>query len=88
MLPVRDFSVKYKVPAMYDDELTIVTYIKTLEGARLIFDYEVFKDEQVLVAVASSTLVFVSKETMRPVSPPNDFVELLETNLKSEQDVK
>ena len=83
MLPVSDFSVKYKVPAIYDDQLTIVTYIRSLQGVRLIFDYEIFKGDSVLVAEASSTLVFVSKDTMRPVSPPEDFVELLENNLKS-----
>ena len=88
MLPVSDFSVKYKAPAIYDDQLTIVTYIRSLKGVRLVFDYEIFKEGQVLVAEASSTLVFVSKDTMRPVSPPKDFVELLDTNSKSQKHVK
>jgi acyl-CoA thioester hydrolase len=77
MLPVSSFNVNYKMPAMYDDELTITTKIRELRGPRLVFDYTIHKDDQ-LVAEASTTLVFVAKETMRPIQPPSNFVELLE----------
>lgn len=76
MLPVSHFEVNYKSPAKYDDLLTITTQIIELKGPRLIFHYEILKDDQT-IATASTTLVFVSKETMRPIAPPDNFVQLI-----------
>ncbi len=79
MLPVAEFSVKYKAPALYDDELTITTRIREIKGPRLVFDYEIHKENGQLVATAETTLVFVSKSTMRPIPAPDDFLELMGT---------
>ncbi len=77
MLPVSEFSVNYKYPAKYDDALTIATHICELRGARLAFDYVITNEHDQLVAKAHTTLVFVSKETMRPISPPDSFVNII-----------
>lgn len=77
MLPVSSFSVKYLAPALYDDLLKIVTKIVSLNGVRLNFYYEVFNAADKLLSTAETTLVFVEKETMRPMSPPNSFKKLL-----------
>lgn len=77
MLPVSTFSVKYKAPALYDDLLTITTKIIALNGVRLYFEYEVRNEENRLLATAETVLVFVDKLTMKPVLPPQDFIELL-----------
>ncbi|PWH87022.1 acyl-CoA thioesterase [Brumimicrobium oceani] len=77
MLPVSTYSVKYKAPALYDDLLTITTKIMALDGVRLYFEYEVRNDENKLLATAETVLVFVDKVTMRPVLPPQDFIDLL-----------
>ena len=77
MLPVSDFCVKYFGPAFYDDELTIVTNIVALKGARLFFEYDVLNPEGKCISKASTTLVFVAKEHMRPVQPPADFIRLM-----------
>lgn len=78
MLPVSDFKVKYKSPAKYDDLLLITTKIVEIRGARIIFEYIIHNEKQELVAEAETTLVFVSKETMRPISPPNEFISVVE----------
>lgn len=83
MLPVSDFTVKYIFPAKYDDLLTITTYVSKLEGVRITFDYEIHNEEKRLVSTASTTLVFVNKQSMRPVSPPEEFIALL-SNLNTE----
>ncbi|MDG1147033.1 MAG: thioesterase family protein [Crocinitomicaceae bacterium] len=77
MLPVSDFQVTYKTPAKYDDQLTIQTKIIELKGARLIFNYTITNKQNKLIATSSTTLVFVSKETMRPIAPPKDFLNLI-----------
>ena len=78
MLPVLDFQVRYLAPAYYDDLLTVTTKIVKLKGPRLFFEYEINNEEGKLISVASTTLVFVSKETMKPISPPEEFLELME----------
>lgn len=79
MLPVSDFSVKYLGPAFYDDELTIVTRIVALKGPRLFFEYDVLNPDGKCISKASTTLVFVARESMRPVQPPADFTRLMST---------
>lgn len=77
MLPVSSFSVKYISPAFYDDLLTVHTRIIDLKGVRLYFEYEIKNEQGKLVATAETTLVFVDKNTMRPTTPPKDFVTLM-----------
>lgn len=77
MLPVSHFEVDYKHPALYDDELTITTAIVEMKGAQLFFDYTIKNEKGVLIAIAKTTLVFVAKITMRPISPPQEFVDLV-----------
>lgn len=78
MLPVSDFSVKYIKPAFYDDLLSITTKISELKGPRLVFHYEIYNEDSMLLSKAETTLIFVDKETMRPSKPPGNFVRLIE----------
>lgn len=80
MLPVSHFEVDYHKPALYDDELTIETSIVELKGPRLFFEYRIMNEKQELLSTAKTTLVFVSKETMRPIAPPDIFVKLIQPN--------
>jgi acyl-CoA thioester hydrolase len=73
MLPVSEFSVKYFLPAYYDDLLTIKTTICELKGSRLLFDYSIRNEAGKTICEASTTLVFVKKDTMRPIAPPIEF---------------
>ena len=77
MLPVSEFNVNYLYPAFYDDELSIVTKIVSLVGARIYFEYEVLNPVGKCISKATTTLVFVSKINMRPIQPPAYFIELM-----------
>jgi acyl-CoA thioester hydrolase len=76
MLPVSEFQVKYLRPVLYDDEITIQTKIIEIKGCRIVFDYEIKNNEGEILSTAKTTLVFVSKETMKPITPPSDFIDL------------
>jgi acyl-CoA thioester hydrolase len=78
LLPVLDFQIKYISPAKYDDLLTIETTIVAVEGTRIIFDYQIKNEMDVTIATASTTLVFVAKESMRPMKAPENIVKALE----------
>lgn len=82
MLPVASFSVKYIAPAYYDDLLTITTKIVKLNGVRLFFEYDIKNEKGQLISTAETTLVFVDKTTMKPTTPPEDFVALISSKDK------
>ncbi len=74
MLPVSEFQIKYLAPAFYDDLLNIVTCISHLKGSRLYFTYEIFNQENKKLVEASTTLVFVKADTMKPILAPDSFI--------------
>lgn len=77
MLPVTDLQIRYLKPALYDDLITIRTKIVTIPTVKIEFTYEIFNEKNDLLTTASTTLVFVKKETMRPTPPPTDLVKKL-----------
>ncbi len=77
VMPVLEFKIKYYKPAFYDDELTIETTIAKLPQTRIHFTYKTFNEKGILLNEAETTLVFVDIKTMRPTSPPKDFMEKL-----------
>ena len=79
---MTDYHIKYMKPAFYDDELTITTRITAVNGARIEFEYEISNQENKKISTAKTTLVFVSKETMRPVQAPENFLNLLHSYVK------
>ncbi|HTO37716.1 MAG TPA: thioesterase family protein [Brumimicrobium sp.] len=76
MLPVSTLNIKYFSPAFYDDLLTIVTKITEQKGVRLVFEYEIYNESKKLLVTADTMLVFVNKSTMKPTTPPKEFVDL------------
>lgn len=70
LMPVYDMNIKYIRPAKYDDLLTVKTIIKKLPETRMVFDYEIYNQDKVLINKASTTLIFLSEKTQRPVKCP------------------
>lgn len=75
MLPLLDLKCKFIKPALYDQELTIKTMVKELPGVRMIFDYELFNENEELINIGSTTLVFFDMEKKKPCQPPAYFLE-------------
>lgn len=78
LLPVSTLNIKYKYPAFYDDELTIQTTIDQIVGARIFFSYKVYCLEKLIVE-AETILVFVDKNTNKPILCPKLFWDKLKT---------
>ena len=74
MLPVLSLDIKYLKPALYDDLLTIKTKISKLPAIRIEFEYEVYNQNNELLNIASTTLVFIDAETRKPRRAPKDFL--------------
>ena len=78
MLPVVHYSVDYKSPAFYDEELEITTLIAEIRGPRITFNYVIINAEGKTIAKATTDLVFILKDRMRPTAPPTFFINLIE----------
>ncbi|MCB2294071.1 acyl-CoA thioesterase [Clostridium algoriphilum] len=75
MLPVVESSCKYKKGAKNEDILIIETFMKELNGAKVIFNYNVVReDDGKILAKGSTTHAFVN-ERFR-------IVNLKKTNIK------
>jgi acyl-CoA thioester hydrolase len=73
MLPVVSLSMNFKKPARYDDLLTVKTILKSQTSVKIEFDYEIYNENKELLTTGYSMLVFVDRNTGRPILPP-DYV--------------
>tara|TARA_Y100000991_G_C21962551_1_gene345200 strand:+ start:283 stop:696 length:414 start_codon:yes stop_codon:yes gene_type:complete len=71
LLPVSDFSIKYILPAFYDEELLVKCTINEIPKFKIKFKYEIHNANGDLLNFGSTTLVFVDKKTKKPINSPN-----------------
>lgn len=76
ILPVSEFHVKYIKPAYYDDEITVKVTINKIPNVRFKFDYTTYNSNGDLLNTAWTTLVFVNKETGKPMPLPDELKDL------------
>ena len=77
ILPLSEFYVKYFRPALYDDELRLVTTLESFSGVRLNFHYKIFNKNNELLAEGQTPLVFVSSSNHKPMRPPEYVIQKL-----------
>jgi acyl-CoA thioester hydrolase len=75
MLPILELQAKYLKPAFYNQVLTIKCFVRDLPSVRLKLDYEIYNEENELINIGKTTLVFVDRVTRRPCAPPEDFMK-------------
>lgn len=73
MMPVLDLYCKYIKPGRYDENLSITVSIKEKPGIRIKFHYEIRNEQDELINLGETTLVFVDMNSGRPRTPPDDF---------------
>lgn len=72
LMPVVDYSISYKKPAFYDDEITVVTYIREMpKGVKLPFEYECFNSNGELLNRGKVVLVYINKSTNKVTAIPS-----------------
>ncbi len=66
-IPVVDLRVRYKAPALYDDEIVIRTELKNVRRYLLHFGYEVSRcnRDQALLATGETTHIIVDRDLRR-----------------------
>lgn len=77
ILPVYNLSINYKKSATFDDQLRIVTELRQTPSVRIIFDYKIYNQNDDLLTVASTELIFINKDSNRPMKCPSYILEKL-----------
>ncbi len=75
-LPVLTVSAEYMSPARFDDQLEIHLFMKKKPRARIHFDYEVRRGDE-LLAIGHSSHGFMDRSG-KGQRPPEDLVKLME----------
>ena len=76
-LPVLSVSAEYKSPARFDDHLEVHLFMKKKPRARMHFEYEVRRGDEVL-ATGQSSHGFMDRQG-KGQRPPEDLLKLIES---------
>ena len=71
MLPVISISFNFIKSALYDDVLTIHTFLKKEPLVKIEFNYEIKNQKNELICTGNSVLAFVNSKTMKPTRCPD-----------------
>lgn len=77
MLPVISLQINYLKPLTYDEQFIVKISLKKLPSVRIAFDYEIYNEAHQLCTKAFTELVFVSKNTGKPISAPEELIQKL-----------
>ncbi len=78
MLPVVSMDIRYKLPAYYDEHLTIRSRVEQMPTKLISFDFEILNEELKTINTANVKLFFIDMTTNKRISAP----ELLVAPLK------
>ena len=69
-IAVVDLKVRYKAPALYDDELIIRTHLKNVRESLIHFGYEVIRaNDQAVLAEGETTHIVVGNDLQKKPLP-------------------
>jgi acyl-CoA thioester hydrolase len=82
IMPVLENKSKFIAPARYDELLRIVCTVREKPGIRIKFEYEIFNEENKLIHIGETLLVFVDRLSNKPRRPPEEMEKVLEPFFK------
>ncbi|MGC3948374.1 MAG: thioesterase family protein [Chryseolinea sp.] len=82
MMPVLENKSRYMAPALYDENLRIVTTLREMPKVRIRFEYEIYNEAGSLLHTGETLLAFVNKATGKPCRPPEVMTSILEPFFK------
>ena len=77
MLPVISLNCKFIKSALYDDVLTIETFLKKEPLVKIEFDYKITNQDDELICTGNSVLAFMNMKTGKPSKCPKYLLESL-----------
>ncbi|MEP0265640.1 thioesterase family protein [Dokdonia sp.] len=78
MLPVYHIDITYKKSAQFDDLLKVVVSLRKLPTVRIIFDYKIYNQDNKLLTIASTELIFMDALVNKPIRCPAYILDKLQ----------
>jgi acyl-CoA thioester hydrolase len=75
IMPVKSLHVDYKLPALYDELLTVKSILKKFPEIKLEIDYEIYNAETKLLCTGNTVLAFVDSKTRKIRRAPAFFTD-------------
>ena len=75
MLPVISLQCNFIKPALYDDVLTIHTFLKKEPLVKIEFDYEIKNQDAELICTGNTILAFMNSKTLKPTRCPEYLLQ-------------
>ncbi len=75
MMPITRMNIKYVQPARYDELLTIKTWVPELPHRIILFKYEIFNEQNILVNEGETQLIFIDAMTKKLKTAPPILLE-------------
>jgi len=76
LLPVIDLKINFKQSAKFDDKLTLITKLVKLPSYMIEFNYEIFKDGNI-ITMGYTKLIFLNSKTNKPMRCPKQILDAL-----------
>jgi len=77
MMPVVEMNVRYIAPALYDDELRVVTQVRDVPNRDIHFYHSIYNSNSKLINEGHTRLVFIKSETGKIASAPEQLLNAL-----------
>ncbi|MFO8002025.1 MAG: thioesterase family protein [Marinilabilia sp.] len=77
LLPLSELHIKFHRPAVYDEQLTIETFIDEFPTSRIRFKYNIYNDTGNLLVAGETVLAFLNGKTRRPTRIPQYLADIL-----------
>ncbi len=68
MLPLYEINCKYKSPAKYEDEISVITSLESITRTRIIFSYQVKNVLSDAVIATGQTMHAWTNTSLRPIN--------------------
>ena len=78
MCPVTAIEVRYVRPALYEDLLHLKTTIRQMPSQYIVFETEIYNEQNKLISVGKVTLAFAAANTRKKCAPPAQLLAALQ----------
>lgn len=75
ILPVISLHINFKKSAVYDEQIRVVTRLKSSPLVKIEFEYEIYNESDEILATANTVLAFMDRESNRPTRCPQYLLE-------------
>ena len=68
MLPLYELNCRYIAPAKYEDEIIVITTLKSISRVRVSFSYQVINKKNKLLLATGETMHVWTNKDLRPIN--------------------